>query len=251
MAAIAHMNGEPKTALVTGGAKRVGAAIARALAHAGYDLIIHYNASQAEAEKTAADVRALGRKASLIQADFGSTEQVVRMLDTLDAEYPPVQVLVNAASVYYKTQLTSLKPHQWDQNLDVNLRAPFLLAQRLGLDMKRRGAGKIINISDSATRRPYRGFLPYLVSKSALNALTQVLALELAPEVQVNAIAPGTVLLPENASDALKAGIIRRTPLGIIGLPEDIAELVLFLVQKGTFITGGVYPVDGGSGIAP
>lgn len=238
-----------RTALVTGGARRVGREIARTLAREGCDLILHFRASRGEAEDAAREIRSLGRRCELVQADLADAGSVEAMLREIERCCPPVDVLVNSASVFYRAPLDEVTVDQWDDNLNVNLRAPFLLARSLGLAMKSRGAGKIINIADTAVRRPYKGYVPYLVSKAGLVALTEALALELAPEVQVNAVSPGTVLLPENAPAALEAGIVRRTPLGRIGTPQDVAWMVLHLVKHGDFMTGGNYLVDGGSAL--
>lgn len=227
----------------------MGREISRILAGAGADLVVHYHSSKKEAEEAASEIRSLGKQCHLVQGDLSRPESVEGMLDELNTRCPAIDILVNSASVFYKTPLAEVTPQQWDENLNVNLRAPFQLARALGLAMKRRGGGRIINITDSAVERLYTGYLPYLVSKAGLEALTQILALELAPEVLVNAVAPGTVLLPPEASVAMEAGIIRRTPLGRIGTPHDVAQLVLFLVRDGSFMTGGIHRVDGGSAL--
>lgn len=237
-----------KWCLVTGGGKRVGLAISLALARAGANLLLHYRNSREEAEAAARQIEALGRKAQLIQADLAETASIEGMLREL-TKGPPVDVLVNSASVFYPAALTDTTLAQWEDNMNVNLRAPFLLSRELGLQMVARGAGKIISITDCSVRRPYRGYLPYLVSKAGLTALTECLALELAPAVQVNAVAPGTVLLPADAPEEQREQSIRRSPLKRLGTPEDVASMVLHLVQYGDFLTGGTYPVDGGSGI--
>jgi pteridine reductase len=234
--------------LVTGGSKRVGLAISRALAEAGANLILHYRSSREQAESAAAELSSLGAEVRLVQADLGDAESVQRMLAELDGG-PTVDVLVNSASVYYPTPLAEVTLQQWNDNLHVNLQGPFLLSQHLGLKMVQRGRGRIVNIVDCNLRRPYRGFLPYLVSKAGLMSLTECLALELAPQVQVNAVAPGTVLLPPDATEEQRETSIRRSPLKRIGDPEDVARMVLHLVLHGDFMTGGYYAVDGGSGI--
>jgi pteridine reductase len=237
------------TALVTGAAKRVGLAIAVALARAGANLIIHYHHSEADAHAAGEQIEALGRRVYLIRADLSDREQIADMLRFLELECPPVDILVNSASVYYSTPLSTTTLEQWNENIDVNLRAPFLLSQALGKKMVEHGRGKIINISDCAVRRPYRDFLAYIVSKAGLVSLTEMLALELAPQVQVNTVAPGTVLLPQSATAEELEQSIRRAPLKRLGSPEDVAAAVLYLIESGDFMTGGYYPVDGGAGI--
>lgn len=235
-----------RVALVTGAAKRVGREIALELARGGADVVVHYARSGDEAESVAEEIRAMGRQAWAAQADLADARALATMLDHLPAE---VDVLVNSASVFYPTPLETSRLDEWDHNIQVNLRAPFLLSQRLGLQMRGRGAGKIINIVDCSIRRPYREHLPYLVSKSALMAMTELLALELAPQVQVNAVAPGTVLLPPDASKEYEAQAIRRAPLKKLGSPCDVARMVRYLVEHGDWMTGGYYPVDGGAGM--
>jgi pteridine reductase len=237
---------EGNTALITGGARRVGRAIATTLAAAGARVILHYHHSQAEAEEAATEIRATGRGCDLICADLADAGALQRMLAALEMAYPPIDVLINSAAVFPRTPINTLTVEQWDQTLAVNLRAPFVLSRRLGLLMADRGSGKIINIADASVRRPYRDHLPYLVSKASLASLTEVLALELAPHVQVNTVAPGTVLLPPDSPPGLEQAIIRRTPLGRIGSPDDVAALVLFLIEHGDFMTGGTYAADGG-----
>lgn len=234
--------------MVTGGAKRVGRAIALTLARAGMDIVLHYNRSETAAVATAAEIRAMGKECTMVSADLQDAKSVDALLAS--AELSHVDVLVNSASVFFRTPIETVTAEEWDRVMAVNLRAPFFLAQRLGLAMKQRGHGKIINIADCSARRPYRNYLPYIVSKGAIVTMTQALALEFAPEVQVNCVAPGTVLLPESKEfDKLRGPIEKRTPLKRIGSPEDVAKMVLFLVKEGEFMTGGYYPVDGGAGI--
>jgi len=238
-----------KVALVTGGARRVGRAIAKRLGEEGAEVILHYHSSQQEAVAALREFQEAQIATRLIQANLADAVEVRQMLDRLEAEFPPVDILVNSASVYYGTPLEECTLDHWENTLNTNLRAPFQLAQRLGLLMKHRGSGDILNIVDCAIRRPYKGFAPYLMSKAALMSMTEVLALELAPEVRVNAIAPGTVLLPENTSEEVRQQTIRRAPLKRLGVPEDVADMACYLVSHSQFMTGGYYAVDGGAGI--
>ena len=148
------------------------------------------------------------------------------------ARLGPVDVLVNNASVFYRTPLADLGEREWDDNLDVNLKAPYLLSLRLGRAMRDRGAGKIVNIGDADAERPYRDYLPYCVSKAALATLTRGLAKVLAPAVQVNCVAPGPILPPAAASAEEQARIIRRTPLGRFGGPDEVVVAVLYLLGE-------------------
>lgn len=238
-----------RAALVTGAARRVGRVIALALADRGMDIVVHYKGSAPEARVTAEAVERLGRRAVTIQADLAQPEEVEALIDRAVETFRTIDVLVNSAALFYRTPLEKVTGQDWDQFLRVNLIGPFLLARRLGLLMRQRGEGKIVNIADIAGMRPWADFLPYSVSKGALITLTQGLAKALAPEVQVNAVAPGSVLLPEEYGDREREAIVRATPLKRIGDPVDVAKTVLFLLEGSDFITGQVVVVDGGRSI--
>ena len=238
-----------RTALVTGAARRVGRAIALAMAGRGMDIVAHYRSSAAEARATAIAVEGLGRRAVAVQADLAQQEEVEGLADRAIQAFGKLDVLVNSAALFYRTPLEKITAQDWDQFLRVNLTGPFLLARRVGLDMRRRGEGKIINVADVAGIAPWADFLPYSVSKGALITLTKGLAKALAPEVQVNAVAPGSVLLPEEYGDKEREAIVRATPLKRIGSPADVANTVLFLLEGSDFITGQVVVVDGGRSI--
>ncbi|MGH7410553.1 MAG: SDR family NAD(P)-dependent oxidoreductase [Candidatus Methylomirabilis sp.] len=238
-----------RTALVTGAARRVGRAIALALADRGMDIVVHYKGSAPEARATAEAVERLGRRAVTIQADLAQPEEVEALVDRAVETFGTIDVLVNSAALFHRTPLEKVTGQDWDQFLRVNLIGPFLLARRLGLLMRQRGEGKIVNIADIAGIRPWTDFLPYSVSKGALITLTQGLARALAPEVQVNAVAPGSVLLPEEYGDREREAIVRATPLKRIGDPVDVAKTVVFLLEGSDFITGQVVVVDGGRSI--
>lgn len=238
-----------RTALVTGAARRVGRAIALAMAGRGMDIVIHYKSSAAEARATAEAAEGLGRRAVVVQADLSQHEEVETLADRAIQAFGKIDVLVNSAALFYRTPLEKITAQEWEQFLRVNLTGPFLLARRVGLEMRRRGEGKIINVADVAGIAPWADFLPYSVSKGALITLTKGLAKALAPEVQVNAVAPGSVLLPEEYGDKEREAIVRATPLKRIGNPADVANTVLFLLEGSDFITGQVVVVDGGRSI--
>jgi NAD(P)-dependent dehydrogenase (short-subunit alcohol dehydrogenase family) len=238
-----------RTALVTGAAKRVGRAIALAMAGRGADVLIHYKSSASEAKQTVEAVERLGRRAVAIQADLAEPDQVETLAEDAVKTCGRIDVLVNSAAIFRKTPLDQLTVQDWDQFLRVNLTGPFFLARRLGLLMRRQGMGKIINVADVAGITPWADFLPYSVSKGMVITMTQGLAKALAPEVQVNAVVPGTVLPAEEYGEQERESIIRRTPLKRIGDPADVAQTVLFLVEGSDFITGQVVVVDGGRSI--
>jgi len=246
------MNLKGKTALVTGAARRVGRAIAAALAERGADIAIHYNRSREEARGLAAELESsYGCRTALFRADLSDARQVLGLAKSDLRRFKTVDVLVNSASVYRKTPFGKIRLDDWDSHLDINLKAPFLLSQALGAAMKKAGEGAIVNIADWAAIRPYADYMPYCVSKAGLLALNKALAKALAPEVRVNAVLPGPVLMPEGASRKFWEGEVRRaTVLKRLGSPEDIARAVLFLVEGARFTTGAELTVDGGRLIA-
>src|SRR5574337_857761 len=235
-----------RTALVTGAARRVGRAIALAMADRGADVVIHYKSSASEAHKTVEAVERLGRRAFAIQADLAEPEEAEELADRAVQTFGRIDVLVNNAALYYRTSLETLTLADWEQFLRINLTGPFRLSQRLGLLMRRQGGGKIVNVADIMGMRPWVDFLPYGVSKGAMIVLTQGLAKALAPQVQVNAVAPGAVLLTEAEGEKEREAIARSTLLRRMGDPTDVAKTVLFLLEGSDFITGQVVVVDGG-----
>ncbi len=234
-----------QTALVTGGARRVGRAISLELAGAGANIVIHCRLSLAEAHETADAVRAAGAAAVIVNGDLGRSADVNRIAEHAEAAFGRVDVLVNNASTFLQTPIETLTADTWQQVLDVNLKGPSLLACRLGRAMQAGAGGVIINIADWAALRPYRGYLPYCVSKAGIVALTGGLAKALAPSVRVNCVAPGPVLPPDDYSAVEREQSVQLTPLKRLGTAADVARLVRFLVEA-DFCTGGVYLVDGG-----
>ena len=239
-----------KTALVTGGAKRIGRAIALALAQEGMNLLLHYHRSVREVRETREAAERLGVRVSLLQANLESPTEIRRLIRQAFRLSPKIHLLVNNASVFYKTPLGKVREKDWDRLLNVNLKAPFFLSQAVGLRMFRRKEGKIINLIDWTAFRPYPRYLPYCASKAGLAAITRGLAKALAPYVQVNGIAPGPILPARGSTSGENQKIIKRTPLKRFGKPGDIAEAVRFLVKSADFVTGVILPVDGGNLIA-
>ncbi len=237
-----------RSALVTGAAKRVGKEIALELARSGCHILLHYHTSGFEAGKTSDEIRALGVGCDLFQADLSDSVSIAKMLEQIFQKKDAVDVLVNSASLFYKTPLKNAKESDWDALINANLKGPFLLSRQIGTRMAKREGGKIVNIADWSGFRPYRDYAPYCVSKGGLITLTKALARDLAPKVQVNAVAPGPVLLPPDLSEEEKEAIIRKTPLGRIGTPQDVAYAVRFLLEN-DFINGAVLVVDGGRSI--
>jgi pteridine reductase len=214
------------------------------------NVAVTYHTSPADAEKAVAEILTIGVQAHALAVDLGDADAVVRLADqVLALTRPSLALLVNSASVYKQTPIGTISAESWDSILATNLRAPFLLSQKLGLAMKAAGGGSIVNIGDWAGIRPYRSYLPYVVSKAGIIQMTRALALELAPEVRVNCVCPGPVLLPKNFDAAAAAAVRAETPLQRVGKPEDIARAVLYFAED-EYATGAILTVDGGRLIA-
>jgi pteridine reductase len=239
-----------RTVFITGGAKRIGSHLARALAQRGANLVINYRYSSADAQAVVRELRQVGVDALAVPGDVSSAPDVQRMIASALERFGRIDVLINNAAVYFKTPFAHVTESEWDLTLDINLKGSFLCAKAVAEHMRGRGEGKIINFADWAGMRPYPDYLPYCVSKAGVIALTQALAQELAPAVQVNCIAPGPILLPEEMEEDERERVVRATPLKRIGSPEDIVQTVLFLIEGTDFATGGTYLIDGGRYIA-
>lgn len=235
-------------ALITGG-RRMGAAVASALAARGCDVALTYNRSRGDAEEAAARVRGCGRRAMLLQKNLSVPEDCESAVDEAAAAFGRLDILVNMASVYAAIDFDRLTLHEWQQTIDVDLRAAFLCVRAAVPHMRRAGGGRIVNFSDWVARsgRPrYKGYLAYYVAKHAVIGLTEALALELAgDQILVNAVAPGPILAPPGTSAEEHAAVERATPLGRWGGADEIAKAVLALVET-DFMTGETVRVDGG-----
>lgn len=241
------MNLNGKAALITGGA-RIGQTIAVALAHRGVDVAMTYRSSKASAEETVKKAQALGVRGLAVRADLTKAADLFGAVKKVASSFGRLDILVNLASIYEKTSLASLDAKSWQKNMGANLESAYLLSLQCAPWMKRRGQGRIVHFSDwvAASGRPrYKAYLPYFVSKAGVIGLTQALALELAPEILVNAIAPGPILPPPDLSAKENRAVKRATPLGRWGGPEEIAKAVLFLIET-NFVTGECIRVDGG-----
>jgi pteridine reductase len=240
-----------KVVLITGAARRVGRAIATTLAQRGARLAIHYNSSRTEAQRLADELHEdYGREPLLLRADLSDARAAAKLADAAAKHFGAIHVLINNASLYEKSNFGSTSIKEWDDHLDVNLRAPFFLSQAVAPHMQKGGEGKIINIADWAALRPYADYIPYCVSKAGLLCLNTVLAKKLAPEIQVNAVMPGPVLLPEAYGPKQRKAVQQATLLKRLGSPDDVAKAVLYLIESADFVTGAAIPVDGGRLIA-
>jgi pteridine reductase len=244
--------GTMPTALVTGGAIRIGAAISRALARAGYEVLIHARSSADAALALREELLQGGGQASVLRADLAHPEgpgQLARMV--LDRA-GPLALLVNNAAAYEHRSFEETSAAHLDAMLAVNVRAPFLLTQALLPVLRAGGQGAVVNITDMAVSHAYTAthfFAHYLASKAALDQLTRAWALELGPSIRVNAVAPGPVAIGAETTEAQRDDMLRRVPLRREGSPEDIAEAVLFLARS-PYITGQTIRVDGGLSVA-
>jgi pteridine reductase len=232
-----------RVALVTGAAKRLGRAVAVRLAEEGADVVVHHRSSGAEAASAIVEIQKLGRRAVAIAADLGNVAEIKRLFDETAKYFGRLDILVNSAANFLPASIVSTTEQVWDSSLDTNVKAPFFCAQAAG-PLLRRTRGTIINFADVGGILGWPGYVPHCVSKAGVIMLTRVLAKELAPEVQVNAIAPGTITMPGDPPE-WEEDYIKRAPLKRSGRPSDITDTVLFLVRS-EFITGQVLIVDGG-----
>ena len=231
-------------ALVTGGAVRVGRAVALALAKSGYDLVVGYHASEGPAAELRAHVRRMGRRVRIVRADLSQEADAARLAASAGETFGRLDLLVNSASTYLSGDLLRAPTEEWDLVMAVNVRAPFLLVRDTA-DLLREARGSVVNVVDLSAVQAWPRYPHHSVSKAALLHLTRNLALALAPAVRANAVAPGHVLPPPGYGEAEIERSRRRVPLGRIGEPEDVAEAVLYLAGA-QYVTGEVIVVDGG-----
>jgi pteridine reductase len=239
-----------KAALVTGGARRAGAAIARRLHQAGANILVHYRGSEADAAALAKELNAArAGSAATVKADLLAPVAARALIGAALSAFGRLDLLVNNASTFYPTRFGAIEPSHWEELIGSNLRAPLFIAQEAAAELAK-NQGAIVNIVDIHAERPLKGYPVYSVAKAGLAALTRSLALELAPRVRVNGIAPGAIAWPEDGQleDGERARIIASTPLGRTGSFEDIAHAVHFLATA-PFVTGQILAVDGGRSI--
>ena len=241
-----------KTVLVTGGAKRVGAAICRRLHAAGAQVAVHYHSSAQQALALQDELNRLRPKsAAAFQADLLDLDALPKLVHKVIKKFGQLDALVNNASSFYATPLAEVDEQQWHDLLGTNLRAPLFLAQAAADELRRRH-GAIVNIADIHAERPMQGHLLYSVAKAGLAALTRGLAQEMAPQVRVNAIAPGVIVWPDGPEwedVERRRKIVAHTLLKREGEPDDIAKAVVFLIQDAPYVTGQVISVDGGRSV--
>ncbi len=240
---------QDKVVLITGGARRVGAAICRLLHAHGAKLMIHYRSSHNEARALQSELNLMRpQSVAIIQADLHNLSMLSGLVHETIHHFGRLDVLINNASSYYPTEIGEIGEREWEDLVGSNLKAPLFLSQAAASELKKR-QGCIVNITDMHVERPKKGYVVYSVAKAGLATLTRSLAHELGPEVRVNAVAPGPVLWPENNpqfDEVYRQRVISQTLLKRVGEPEDIAKAVRFLIEDAPFITGQVIAVDGG-----
>lgn len=246
--------GEPlsgKVALVTGGAKRVGAAIARRLHREGANLMLHYRGSEREAKALREELNAArANSVALVQADLLDVQGLPEIVRNTVNRFERLDALVNNASMFFPTPVGEMTPANWESLIGANLRAPLFLSQAAASHLKKAG-GAIVNITDIHADRPLKSYVIYSIAKTGLVGLTRSLARELAPEVRVNGVAPGAIVWPEDGSwdDLTRQRIVSHTLLRRTGDPDDIARAVYYLIAEAPYVTGQIIAVDGGRSI--
>lgn len=233
-----------KVALITGGAVRIGAALARGFAEAGYDVAFNYHSSSTAAGKLQREITKMGRRCMAVQGDVSSEDDVIRFLREVEQEFGRLDLLINSASNFREGQLLTLETAEWDEVMGVNLRGPFMMA-KAAAPLLKENSGNVINIVDLSAFQPWTGYPHHSVSKAALLHLTKLMAKAFAPQVRVNAIAPGNVLPPEGSDPASNERDRQRTLLKRLGSPKDVVDAALFLANA-SYVTGDVILVDGG-----
>jgi pteridine reductase len=231
-------------ALVTGGARRVGKAIALALAERGADIVIHYNSGSVDASLTAGELRAMGVRVALLQRDLSDVEQARALPAAAEREFGRLDIVVNSAAMMLRTPVGDVTPDDWDAMFALNLKAPFFVTQAAA-PLLAAHRGVVINIADLAAYESWPAYVPHAMTKAGIVQMTRGLARALAPAVRVNAVAPGAVLLPDDWTDETAERLVSTTPLRRLGSAADVAHAVVYLCEA-TYVTGEVIIVDGG-----
>ena len=239
----------PRAALVTGGARRVGLAITRALVDAGYAVAVHANSSHAEAEAICADIRKQGGRAQAVQADLNDHMQVLKLVPSAVAALGPLTLLVNNASMFESDDIATLSRELFDRHVAIHVRAPLFLAQAFAAQAPDDAGASIVNILDQRVLKPTPLFLSYALSKNGLHTATTMLAQALAPRIRVNGVAPGPTLPSRRQSPEEFARQAANLPLGHATTPDEVAQAVLFLAAAAS-VTGQIIAVDGGQHLA-
>lgn len=230
---------------MTGAGTRIGQAIAIGLARAGCDIAVHYNGSKSGADQTAAAVKQAGHRAEVLQADLTDAKAASGLAGRAVHLFQRLDVVINSAAIMVRQLVEEVTPQSWDATLDLNLRAMFFVSQG-AIPHLRRAKGKIVNLADIAGMEPWPAYVTHCVSKAGVIMLTKALARALAPDIAVNAVAPGAVLLPDSWDAAMGEHMIETTPLRRLGEPSDVVAAVKFLLADTDYVTGTVLVIDGG-----
>jgi 3-oxoacyl-[acyl-carrier protein] reductase/pteridine reductase len=237
-----------KVALVTGAGKRIGRSVALRLASEGADVIVNYHSSKSEADEVVEQIAAMGRRALAVPADVSKQAEVQTMFEAVGKEFGRLDILVNNVGMFFAAKFEELTVEQWDRILDTNLKSQFLCSQAAAPLLRRGGQGRIVNFASLGGLLAWPAYTHYCVSKAGVIMLTRCLARALAPEITVNAIAPGTISFPNDAPE-IAEDFILRAPLKRTGTPKDIEDAVVFLTES-AFVTGQVIVVDGGRSLS-
>jgi NAD(P)-dependent dehydrogenase (short-subunit alcohol dehydrogenase family) len=235
-----------KIILITGGAIRIGRAVTLEMIKCGANVICHYNSSENEVQSLHKEVKRMKGNLHLFKADFSNLNNTIKLIDEIIHEKERIDILINNAALFFKTPLEKVEENEWDKLFSINLKTPFFISRKIGLLMKQQGFGKIINIGDTSGLNPWPGYLPYSLTKSGIISMTKGLAKALSPEVHVNCINPGPVLIPENYSEDEINAAIDKTLLKKTGSANDIVQTVKYLIEGTDYITGTIINVDGG-----
>ena len=246
------MNTNSKVAVITGGAKRIGAEIAKTLHSSEFNILLHYRRSADEAKKLCSELNAFrSNSCSLVQGELNDAKSYTQIIDKAVEEFGQIDALINNASSFYPTPIESITEEQWQELMASNLKAPLFLSQK-AIPELRKTQGSIINIIDIYAERPLADHPIYCAAKAGLQMLTKSLARDLSGDIRVNGVAPGAILWPENdAGIDSAAEILKRIPLNTLGEPSDIAKTVRFLLFDAPYINGQIISVDGGRSIMP
>ena len=242
---VKHKNSNP-VAIITGGAKRLGREISYALAVAGFDVVISYRTSQKDAATVLKLIESVGRKCYILKANVTHIVDVKKIISTALQKFGRIDILINNAAIFPKSNLTTTTEKIWDKTFSTNLKSIFLTSKEVAPVFKKQNCGQIINLSSVGGIEAWKNHLPYSVAKAGVIHLTKILAKELAPFVRVNSVAPGLIYFEnENANDISKK-MVKKIPLQRQGKPEDISSLIVYLATTARYITGQTFIVDGG-----
>jgi pteridine reductase len=243
------MDLKDKVAIVTGSAHRIGRQIALALAQEGCHLMVHFHRAVEEAEETCSDLRKFGVEVSSVQANLSKSKGILKLFSAVDREFSRLDILVNSAAILSPANFLDVQKEDWDRTMDLNLKGAFFCMQSAAKRMQKSGKGSIVNISDVIGHRPWDRFPVHSISKYGVEMLTKLAALSLAPQIRVNAIAPGLIMKPEGMEEKRWETLSKMSPLRRSGTATELVQAVLFLLRN-EYVTGEILVLDGGLSIS-